>query len=109
MDKKSIKKIVLKTEAVSNLNDHHMNLLWGARNVSAQTLIGCDSWNQCCTMFDCNTNGCNSDTCASFFPASCGGGCGTGTCACPTGTCYTNCYCGADGGVYDPSKQYGYC
>ena len=53
MDNKSIKKIVLKKEAISNLNDTQMNVIFGGeRNVSGKTLNqgGCDSVIQCCTL-----------------------------------------------------------
>lgn len=53
---KSVKKIVLKREAISNLNNSQLNSLWGG-NMSNRTLpyqAGCDSINaNCCTYNQC--------------------------------------------------------
>lgn len=53
---KSFKKITLKKEAISNLNNSQMNELWGG-NISNRTLPGrpgCDSIDaNCCTYNQC--------------------------------------------------------
>jgi len=56
MENKPFKTIVLKKEVVSNLNDNQMNVIWGGRAPSYETLHqeACDTVNICCTMFyDC--------------------------------------------------------
>ena len=73
MDNITVKKIVLKKETISYLNDPQMGVLLGARNVSAQTLNGanCDTVFQCCTMFadcvptiyTCDSCNCTNNTC----------------------------------------------
>jgi len=51
-----MKKIVLKKEAISNLNNGQMNKVLGGRWISARTFnqFDCNSVNNCCTMYvDC--------------------------------------------------------
>ena len=76
MENKTIKKIVLKKEAISNLNETQMNLLWaGNRNVSYETLnqAHCDTYIQCCTLYeDCKRcPGYTTTDCPSYTPVSC--------------------------------------
>ena len=70
MENKPFKTIVLKKEVVSNLNDNQMNVMWGGRAISYESLDNdfCNSVNLCCTVFaDCNSkNGCNTYTCVTI-------------------------------------------
>ena len=112
MENNDFKRIVLKKETVSNLNENQMNILWGReRNISNQTQYGdnCDSANQCCTMFaDCNTLTCGNtcaDTCANSCNGTCANSCNGSCTPCCNGTsgslpetnnetCYWTCqYC----------------
>lgn len=74
MDNKILKKIVLKKEAISNLNNSQMNDILGGRYASANTLNGNTCINcgiQDCTMYeDCKSNDCatrvSCDTCGNI-------------------------------------------
>jgi len=54
MERKSTKKIVLKKEAISILNNSQMNQKFGGRGLSAITMNEpeCDSLLACCTMYE---------------------------------------------------------
>jgi len=56
MENKPFKTIVLKKEVVSNLNDNQMNVMWGGRAISYESLFQewCNTVEVCCTLFaDC--------------------------------------------------------
>ena len=68
-----MKKIVLKKEAISNLNNGQMNKVLGGKWISARTFnqADCNSVDNCCTMYvDCK--GASYDGFACITLASCG-------------------------------------